>query len=401
MTSHSSRLLLLALTPLALLAACGGNSASSTTTTDYRLTAAEAVLGQAGFTTATANKGGPADAATLSQPLGGGGGASGATFYLADYGNSRVLGYNSAPTATNMPANFALGQADFSSTLPGSGAGALAFPGSVWVGGGKLVVTDSGNNRVLIWNAAPTANTPPDVVVGQADMSGNGAGLSASALSTPVAAAIANDRLFVVDQGNNRVLVWNTVPTVNGTPADVVLGQADFTSGSAATLQNRVSQPSGIWTDGFRLLVADGGNNRVLYWTAIPSTNGANASFVIGQNSFTYSTTAPSAQTMNTPVGIASDGTRLFVADSGNNRVLLFNSFPIANNTAADAVLGQENFTHNTANDDSGATLNPQDGVAEAAPTARTLSRPTGVYYTGGHLYVTDRGNNRVMIYAE
>lgn len=386
---------------LALLTACGSNNDSTSTTTELTLTAATAVLGQSGFTTATANRGGAADANTLSQPLGGAAGTSGSSFFVADYGDSRILGYNSAPTITNSAANFVIGQDDFVSSLPSGGANRLALPGAVWVGGGRLVVADTGNNRVLIWNTLPTGNTAPDVIVGQPDLNSNGPGLSAAALNSPVAAAIAGNRLFVVDQNNNRVLVWNTIPTANATTADLVIGQSDFVSGIGATTQNRLLQPSGIWTDGFRLLIADGGNNRVMYWTSIPSTNAANASFVVGQATFTFSSTAPSAQTMNTPVGIASDGTRLFVADSGNNRVLVFNSFPIANNTAADSVLGQDSFTRNTANDDNGNATNPQDGTSEGVPTARTLSRPTGVFYLGGNLYVTDRGNNRVLLFRE
>lgn len=382
-------------------AGCGGGNGSTTTTTELTLTSATAVLGQNGFTSGTANRAGPADATTLSQPLGGAAGVSGGAFYVPDYGNSRVLGFNSAPTITNSAANFAIGQADFTASLPNSGANHLALPGSVWVGSGRLVIADTGNNRVLIWNTPPTANTLPDVIVGQTDIDGNSPGLSATALNSPVAAAIAGNRLFVVDQNNNRVLIWNTVPTQNGSAADLVLGEADFITNTAATAQNRLSQPSGIWTDGFRLLVADGGNNRVMYWTSIPSTNGSNASFVVGQATFTFSSTAVSGQTMNTPVGLASDGTRLFVADSGNNRVLIFNSFPIANNTAADDVLGQESFTRNTANDDDGSATNPQDGTAETAPTARTLSRPTGVFYLNGRLYVTDRGNNRILLFSE
>lgn len=401
MTRPTRALAPLIASSLILLAGCGSSSDSSSSD-DPTLTAAVAVLGQTGFTTASANQAGPAAATTVSQPLGGATGVSGGPFYVPDFGNSRILGYNSVPTATNTPANFVLGQADFSSGQASSGAGVFAFPQSAWIGSGKLVVADTSNNRVLIWNTPPTANVPPDVIVGQTDAAGNSAGLSQTQLSTPAAAAIANNRLFVVDQGNNRVLIWNAVPTTNGAPADIVLGQADFVTGTSAVTQSRMSQPNGIWTDGFRLLVSDGGNNRILYWTAIPNSNQANASFVIGQSSFTFSTTVPSAQTMNTPVGIASDGTRLFVADSGNNRVLIFDSFPIANNTAADDVLGQENFTHVTANIDNGDDTFPQDdSPQETAITARTLSRPSGVFYLGGRLYVTDRGNNRIMLFAE
>jgi WD40 repeat protein len=44
--------------------------------------------------------------------------------------------------------------------------------------------------------------------------------------------AVSSDgvRLFVTDLGYNRVLIWNSIPTQNNQPADVVVGQPDFTS---------------------------------------------------------------------------------------------------------------------------------------------------------------------------
>ncbi len=41
---------------------------------------------------------------------------------------------------------------------------------------------------------------------------------------------IQGSKLFVADTQNNRVLIWNTIPTQNNQPADVVLGQPDFTT---------------------------------------------------------------------------------------------------------------------------------------------------------------------------
>jgi len=403
MTIRSRRLAPLALALPIFLSACGGGS-SSTTVYNY-LTSSSAVLGQTGSGNNSPNAGSSPSANGYSQPLGGAAGGFGTTsFFVPDYGNNRILGYNTAPTATNTPANFVLGQPDFVTANPSNGgAGVFAFPQSAWVStDNKLVVADTGNNRVLIWNTVPTSNVPPDVVVGQTDMTGNTAGLSQTQLASPSAAAIAGNRLFVVDQSNSRVLIWNTVPTTNGAPADVVLGEPTFTTVPPlnTVTQSSLLAPQGLWTDGFRLLVADTGNNRIMYWTTIPSTNGANANFVIGQSSFTFSTTPPSAQTMNTPVGIASDGTRLFVADKGNNRVLVFNSFPLANNAAADEVLGQQNFTHTQANVDNGNVQNPQSDTPQVtAITGRTMNGPTGAYYLANNLYVTDRGNNRILIY--
>lgn len=53
---------------------------------------------------------------------------------------------------------------------------------------------------------------------------------------------------------------------------------------------------------------------------------------------------------LNHPNGIASDGTHFVVCDTWNNRILIWNSFP-TENTQADVVLGQKDFTSFTAGD--------------------------------------------------
>jgi hypothetical protein len=51
---------------------------------------------------------------------------------------------------------------------------------------------------------------------------------------------------------------------------------------SASTLH----YPSGIWSDGEKLIVADAWNHRVLIWHSIPTENGQAADVVIGQPDF-------------------------------------------------------------------------------------------------------------------
>jgi len=152
-----------------------------------------------------------------------------------------------------------------------------------------------------------------------------------------------------------------------------------------------------VWSDGVRLLVSDSGNNRVLYWSLLPQTSGEEADYVIGQSDFGRSTSGTSASALRTPYGVTSDGTSVWIADSGNNRVLEFGSFPIANQTSANSVIGQDedSFTSSTANDDD------QDGDVDDEPSSRTLSGATGVYANNGTLYVTDRSNNRVLFFPQ
>lgn len=378
-----------------LLTAACDNGGGETSSDDSEFAVAFNVLGQADYDGAYPNRGGTAGADTLAQPLGNVG-VSGSALFVADTANSRVLGFDAVPVDAGAPADFVLGQPDFATTAPGTSAQKFALPVGVFVGEGRLVVADSGNNRVLIWNAVPdAAGVYPDVVVGQADFVSSASGTTDTALSFPTAALIANGRLVVVDQNNNRVLIWNSIPAANGAAADVVLGQTDFVSRTADDEADEMSRPASVWSDGFQMLVADSGNHRVLYWVQFPQQNGDDADYVLGQSAFSRSSAGSTSAAMRTPFGVGSDGTSIYVADAGNHRVLEFGSFPIANGASADAVFGQSSFNDVAANDDN------QDGDVDDTPSARTLSGPTGSFVNSGVLYVTDRNNNRVLMFPQ
>lgn len=373
------------------LVACGGGGTSDD---DIDMPEAFQVVGQKDYLGFQSNRGSSVNALGLAQPLGGIA-TDGAHFYVADYANHRVLGWNSVPAALDQAPDFVLGQSSFTTNSAGTAATRLALPASVSITDSRLVVADAGNNRVLIWNTLPTTNVGPDVVVGQADLTHNDPGTTAGQLNFPIAATIANNKLFVVDQYNNRVLIWNSVPTSNGADASVVLGQLDFTSSVAGDEEDGLTNPSGLWTDGLRLLVSDSGNNRVLYWSSIPRSSAADATYVIGQTDFSRTSAGVGQSSLRTPYGVTSDGTRIFVADAENNRVIEFDSFPIANGPTALALYGQDSWSARTPNDDD------QDGESDDTPSARTLSSPTGVSYFNGVLYVTDRSNHRLLFFPD
>ena len=94
--------------------------------------------------------------------------------------------------------------------------------------GKHLLLADTRNNRILIWNHLPTSNEPPDIVLGQEDFYSNEPGTSRSKLRWPVSVATDGKRVIVADTYNNRILIWNSFPTRNGQPADIVLGQDSF-----------------------------------------------------------------------------------------------------------------------------------------------------------------------------
>lgn len=391
---------LLVLAASLMLGACSGGDDEED---DIDMPIAFSLVGQADFTTGVANRGATTSALGLAQPLGGVA-TDGAKFYVADYSNNRVLGWNSIPASPATAPDFVIGQDSYTANTAGTAANALALPAGVFIAGSKLIVADSGNNRVLIWNTLPTANTPADVVLGQSDFVSDDPTTSATGLSFPLAAAVGNNKLFVVDQNNNRVLIWNTVPTESGTAADLVLGQSNFTDNDTGDEENGLNNPAALWTDGFRLLVADSGNNRVMYWSAIPRVSNADATYVIGQTDFARTTEGVGQASLRTPYGIASDGTRIYIADAGNNRVLKFDAFPIASGADASDIYGQDSYSARTANDDDQDGTNDADDDSDndTDPTSeRTLNSPTGVTNYSGVLYVSDRNNHRVMFFPD
>ncbi len=166
---------------------------------------------------------------------------------------------------------------------------------------------------------------------------------------------VANNHLFVSDTGRNRVFIWNDLPTVEFQEPDVVLGQSDVletgrNSGGVVTAKTLL-YPSGIWSNGKILIIGDAWNHRVLVWHSLPTKNGQPADIVIGQPDFNLNQpnvagigNNPSAKTLNWPYGVFSDGKSLWIADTGNRRILFYEDIPNTNFAAADKVIGKSNF---------------------------------------------------------
>ncbi len=314
---------------------------------------------------------------------------------VADSGNHRVLIWNPFPRNDHAPAAVVLGQPDFVS----EGAKLFQLPTGVLVHEGKLYVADAWHHRILVWNRVPEiSGTPPDFAIGQADLDGTevnrGGAAGASTLYWPYGIGVAGKRFYVADTGNRRVLFWEAAPQP-GEPAAGVLGQADF----AATGENRgegVGPRSFRWAhdiagDADRLFVADAGNHRVLGWLGTVASD-AVAGAALGQTDFTRAHELgydkQTSAMLRFPYGISYDQGTLAVADTANNRVLLFAPPPEAGCGApAGAVLGQTDFANNGENE-------------WKAVTSNTLCWPYGLHLHRKRLAIADSGNNRVMIWS-
>ena len=174
-------------------------------------------------------------------------------------------------------------------------------------------------------------------ILGHSDVSGNpiytasgpNNGPNDHGFNSPFDTALdsSGNRLFVADQNNNRVLVFNLDGSnnISSKTAAKVLGQADLNSFIATTTSTGMSGPKGVAFDSAnnRLFVSDTANNRVLVFNTSSISNGQAATAVLGQSGFFGNSPNTSTTTLSSPEGLAFDSStnRLFVSDTGNNRV--------------------------------------------------------------------------------
>src|SRR5579871_3858024 len=261
-------------------------------------------------------------------------------------------------------ARLVIGQSTFTSqdtnssdTVLGGVSGLAYAADTLFVADANRVGAGPSNHRVLLYQGLSTMLPSPTAeltysskcpvcvgqatnVLGQPDFKTTTENIPATASNLRLPTAVATDgvHLVVADTNHNRILIWNHIPTGNNTPADVVVGQPNFSSvgvppsASASSLRG----PQGVWIQNGKLYVADTQNNRVLIWNHVPTQNGAAADVVLGQPNFTafvetdltQQSTSATASNMINPVSVTSDGTHLFVTDLGYNRVLIWNNIP-------------------------------------------------------------------------
>jgi hypothetical protein len=297
------------------------------------------------------------------------------------------LQWNSYPVVNQQAANLTIGEG-------GSVVGPRTFGGNsrVSTDGHHLFVADSKLNRVLIWNAIPTADYPAaDRVLGQSSFTSTDAGDGAGSLATPASVWSNGTVVIVADAGNHRVLIWRTFPTANDQPADVVLGQPAFgqiVTPPASPTAASINDPREVRFAGGKLFVVDAGYHRVMVFDGIPDANNAPADYFIGQSGAENGLKNAGGANVNaigldTPTGVAVAGGSLFVSDSKNHRVLVFTPVPTSSGVAASAVLGQDTLT-------SGA-LDPMSAAAT------NIGESEGLAFEGAHLYVADAAFNRVL----
>jgi hypothetical protein len=165
-----------------------------------------------------------------------------------------------------------------------------------------------------------------------------------------------------------------------GQSANLVLGAPDFNDAGGPTLFNH---PSGLATDGTALLLADRWNHRVLIWKTAPSKSNTPPDLVLGQPDFKQNHSGQGTHQMNWPgnVAITPDGGRIAIADTNNNRILIWNAFPERNGAPADRIIDLTRLQQQ-----------PQPGVMP-------FGWPWGVWTDGRKLAVVATNGRAVLIW--
>src|SRR5262249_38891673 len=161
----------------------------------------------------------------------------------------------------------------------------------------------------------------------------------------------ATDRLFVSDTGNNRVVVFDVNPKQlrTGMSASMVIGQPDLNAVQAGKGPDRLNRPGRLVHDPVhqRLFVGDSGNRRLLVFdsAAARMKSGETASFVMGQPDFVTTGSRTSMKAL-APGAVYLDSVRQRLYATEQNRTLVFDVDParMKNNADAIAVLLQQDF---------------------------------------------------------
>ncbi len=269
---------------------------------------------------------------------------------------------------------------------------------------GNIYLTDTTNNRVrmvavtsptgiLLTSSSGAALTDSTRSISTVVGGGTAAQVNLGASSNPLTAILsspaglavdANNNVYISDRGNNRILYLNNnFNTCSGSPAVcsssptlnvVVAACATVTSTNCLPVG---ASPSGITLSGTKLYIAETGINRIDVFDT-----SANGLTTLVQNP-----TGP----FNAPRGIAVNPTSgaIYVADTANQRIT---TIPKAGGsmTAIAGVTGSAGFPTAGGDED---PFNPVQAIS-----SKVSSPWGGAFDANGNYYFADRGNNRVRM---
>jgi len=290
----------------------------------------------------------------------------GTDLYIADSLNNTI---RKRDISTGVVTTIA-GTAGSTGSADGTGTAArFHTPAGITTDGTNLYVAENGNGtiRKIVMSTGVVTT-----IAGTAGSYGSADGTGAAARFSYNLTSITTDgtNLYVTDNANSTirkiVISSGVVTTIAGMAGSS--GETDGT-GSAARFQS----PFGITTDGTNLYVADfayGTIRRIVISTGVVTTIAGG-----GSSSGSMDGTG-SAASFDAPAGMTTDGTNLYVAESGNDTIRKV----VLATGAVTTIAGTAGSYGST------------DGTGSAARFQSSL----GITTDGTNLYVADSGNNTI-----
>ena len=236
-----------------------------------------------------------------------------------------------------------------------------------------------------------------DVVLGQPsfdtnlpNVKGIGSDPTAQTLNWPYGLFSDGKSLWIADTGNRRILVYKNIPKENYASADEVIGKPAFTT-------RDYNNDDPIWPYSIKInskgqmAVADTQFYRVLIWNSKEDALSKPADIIIGQDNFdacgqNQFRLAPEANTLNWTYDACFYKDGILVNDTGNSRILKFDTIPTENNAFAKAVIGRKDF------------MTSSEFKGNMHGTKSAIYWPFSITTEGDTLFVADTGNHRLVI---
>ena len=335
---------------------------------------------------------------------------SGGEVYVADQANHRISVFSTAGAfarAFGKNVNMSGGNPDVCSSAtacragaPGSAAGQLNNPYGVSVSSGEVYVADASNNRVSVYStggvflrafgkAVNPLSGNPDVCTSATTCRAGSSGSAAGQLSFPLGVAVSGSEVFVADTSNNRVSVFTTA------------GSFARVFGATGSGAGQLAFPFGIAAADGEVYVADQNNHRVTafavdgtfaraFGKAVNPTATGNPDVCTTATTCRIGAQGATAGQLKTPIGVAAAGGEVFVGDA-NHRISAYAADGTFSRAFAKGVNGGSG-------DPDICTTTCQTAVAGGA--AGQLNGPGGMAVAGGEIFVADRSNYRIGVYA-
>jgi len=241
-------------------------------------------------------------------------------------------------------------------------AARFSTPYDITTDGTSLYVADQSNHRIRkIVISTGVVTTLAGSTFGYTDGTG-----TAAQFNNPQGVTTDGTNVYVSDTSNNRirkiVISTGVVTTLAGS------GTAASVDGTGTAAQ--FNGPQGLTTDGSNLYVAESTGNKI---RKIVISTGVVTTLAGSGTAASVDGTGTAAQ-FNTPFGITTDITNLYVTDLNGNKVR-----KIVISTGVVTTLA-------------GSTLGNTDGTG----TAAQLNNPAGIVTDGTNLYLSDNGSRRI-----